>query len=142
MFCIPVYFGSNAHICCTSFNLSLLVPSMSSLSYPFSLRGHQSPKRNFFSLALLLACMGHIQTILNESLLFYHLLLIPPNAPQCAPSDSIFPSFTTHSSQHSHLCYTHSLHVLFPNWPTFCVIGYNWSSHFLESFRFNFIGMC
>ena len=52
-----------------SSDLSFLLLSMSSLAYPFSLRNHQHTWKNFSSLASLLACIEHVQTILNESLL-------------------------------------------------------------------------
>ena len=60
----------------------------------------------------------------QASLLIHHQLILRPNAPESAPF-SFYPNFTTNPSQHSHLCNTHFLYVLFPNWPTFCSISHS-----------------
>ena len=56
------------------------------------------------------------------SLLIYLLFLLPLMHLKVHIFYFIFPSFTTHSSQHSHLCCTHFVHVFFLNWPIFCSI--------------------
>ena len=53
-----------------------------------------------------LGCVGHVYTISNKSLLIYHQLILPLNAPKCTHYNSIFASLTKHPSQHSHLYYT------------------------------------
>lgn len=40
--------------------------------------------------------------------------------------DSIFPNYTTQPSQHFYLRYTHFMHVLFSNRPTFYSISHSW----------------
>eukprot|EP00268_Persea_americana_P018471 TRINITY_DN191_c2_g1_i5.p1 TRINITY_DN191_c2_g1~~TRINITY_DN191_c2_g1_i5.p1 ORF type:complete len:114 (-),score=0.50 TRINITY_DN191_c2_g1_i5:264-605(-) len=67
----------------------------------------------------------------NKSLLIYHLFDVRHVTPKCSQKCSIFilfPSFSTNPSQHSHLYYTHFVHVLLLDWPTFCSIGHSWSN--------------
>ena len=60
--------------------------------------------------------------------------MISLNSPKCAISKSSFPSFITHPSQYSRLCYNHFLHVLFPDWSTLCFIGHIYSNCCLVKF--------
>lgn len=84
--------------------------------------------RKTFSLpALISACVVHVQTISVESLLIHHLLMLPLYVSKCAHFlfYFIFPPFTTYPSHHSDFCYTHLVHVLFLDRPTFYFIGRN-----------------
>eukprot|EP00268_Persea_americana_P061115 TRINITY_DN7683_c2_g1_i1.p1 TRINITY_DN7683_c2_g1~~TRINITY_DN7683_c2_g1_i1.p1 ORF type:complete len:101 (-),score=4.50 TRINITY_DN7683_c2_g1_i1:138-440(-) len=65
---ILIYPKPNPWIGCTSLDLSFLLPSMSSLALPLFLLDHQPVariKKLFFSMALLLACVGQVQSISN-----------------------------------------------------------------------------
>lgn len=74
-FAILVYPWPNPRIGCTYSDLSLLLSSMCSLAYLFSLRGYKYAWKNF-SLSLLLACVGHDHAISIKSLLIYHVSTI------------------------------------------------------------------
>ena len=56
-------------------------------------------------------------------------------------SNSMFPSFTTLSSQHSHLCYPHFLHVHFLM-GLFYSIDDSWSNRFLIKFSLQSLLIC
>ena len=84
--------------------------------------------RNFSSLVPLLPCIGCVQSIYNMCLLIYHLLRPPQILLHVLIFYSIFPSFTTHLSQHTHIYCPHFLHVLYPHWPIFCSISQSWSN--------------
>lgn len=78
----------------------------------------------------------------NSNCSHYHRSsLAPPTINSGSIIDYFFTSFTTHQSQHSHLCYTYILHVLFSSWLTLCSMGYNCSNHCLVQFSVNLFGV-
>ena len=83
-------------------------------------------------------CWNHLKWV---SLKLSPIDAIPKCSRKCSFLTLIFPSFTTHPSQHSHLCYAHFLDVVFPNWLTLYAIGHSLSNCYLVKFSFNPAGM-
>lgn len=70
-----VYPQPSPWISCT-FSYLFMPPSCVLFGLPL-FKGPQPAFKNFFSLVPLLACVEHVQTISNKSLLIYYLLMLP-----------------------------------------------------------------
>ena len=88
------------------------------LSQPLLLRGPSTYIENFFlNAGLRRTCPNHLKQVsLSSSSIDYTL--------KCSKRCSIL-ILHINQSQHSHTCYTYFVHLLLPNWTTFCSTSYN-----------------
>lgn len=111
---IRLYLCSNLLIGCTSSNLILQLPSMSSLVYSLFM-SQRLIQKDFSSMMSFSTYVENVPTIANES--FFHLSPIDDASSKCSLMHSFFLKCILHSSLYSLLCDTHFIHVLLSDWP-------------------------